>query len=124
MSEHAIPEIQRAQRCGGCAFRPRTEANQSPLTLMKAKLCAMTSDPFLCHEARADGIDALCAGWVAQMTVLLRSGYYESLTNEQRAFHRACLAAIVKLEDKMLAGEDINDVDVPAEVLTLLEAQP
>jgi site-specific DNA-methyltransferase (adenine-specific) len=50
MSE-PIVEIRMRDKCGTCAFRSGTYPNQDGITLIKAKLCADTATPFLCHEA-------------------------------------------------------------------------
>lgn len=46
-------------KCGDCAFIPGTEASNSPNTLVKAHLCALTGEPFDCHLVHGP-----CAGWV------------------------------------------------------------
>lgn len=45
-------------KCGDCAFIPGTEASNSPNTLVKAHLCALTGEPFDCHL-----VPGPCAGW-------------------------------------------------------------
>lgn len=37
-------------KCATCAFRPGTRANLSPITLLKARLCAQIKQPFHCHD--------------------------------------------------------------------------
>lgn len=46
-------------KCGDCAFIPGTDASNSPNTLVKAHLCALTGETFDCHL-----IGGPCAGWV------------------------------------------------------------
>lgn len=41
------------EKCATCAFRPGTEASKSANTLLKAQLCALTGELFLCHEHNA-----------------------------------------------------------------------
>lgn len=51
--------------CDGCAFKQRTQANQSPLTSMKALECVLKEEPFYCHNRfRPDGNERLCNGWI------------------------------------------------------------
>lgn len=55
-------------RCKGCAFTPGTEANRDTLTKIKADLCVMAYEPFLCHSNAIDdvipqGKERLCVGW-------------------------------------------------------------
>lgn len=56
-------------RCKGCAFTPGTEANRDRLTTLKAELCVMAYEPFLCHanainDVIPEGKEHLCVGWV------------------------------------------------------------
>ena len=46
-------------KCGDCAFIPGTDASNSPNTLVKAHLCALTGETFDCHLTPGP-----CAGWV------------------------------------------------------------
>jgi len=46
--------------CVTCAFRPQTEANNTPHTVALAKLCVEGLRPFHCHEK-----PQLCRGFVA-----------------------------------------------------------
>ena len=46
-------------KCGDCAFIPGTQASNSPNTLVKAHLCALTGEPFDCHLVMGP-----CVGWV------------------------------------------------------------
>lgn len=48
-----------AERCATCAFRPGTDAANSPLTQLKVKLCIMAGKYFICHESP---LEAWCAG--------------------------------------------------------------
>ena len=116
-------------RCEGCAFTPGTEANLSPLTLTKARLCAMTLDPFYCHANLVDGQlpegqERLCAGWADLMDGMHQRGEYAAMSEHKRAMLRAGLTALIKLEDRLLAGENADDFDMLAEVKALLEADP
>ncbi len=67
------------EKCETCAFRPGTQANNHPSTLLKARLCAMTGEYFLCHEHNPDiGVShlqpVLCRGWLDLFENNLHSG--------------------------------------------------
>lgn len=48
-----------ADKCATCAFRPGTAASKTDTTLMKARLCIESGEPFLCHKSP---LEAWCAG--------------------------------------------------------------
>lgn len=54
--------------CGGCAFRPGTEANDYSPTQLKTHLCLLLQEPFFCHE-RTDGTGnpLLCRGFLSAL---------------------------------------------------------
>lgn len=64
-----IPEMVRREMCEGCAFRPGSPANLNQITMLKARLCVMSGEPFLCHanldenQEPTDGVLALCRGF-------------------------------------------------------------
>lgn len=119
----------RRSMCDGCAFRPGTEANLSPLTLAKAQLCLMASEPFHCHAD--DGPDGeppergrdLCLGWADAMTAHYRRGFFGPGYEQRLPMYRAGLRAILAVEDRLLAGDSADDIDMPAEVLAALEIE-
>lgn len=68
--------VTRSGQCAGCAFAPGSPANES-LSMIKAKLCLYTGEPFWCHWNVIGGGDppqilpgtkrTLCRGWVDAM---------------------------------------------------------
>jgi len=56
---------QSPKRCGGCAYRLGTPANQSPCTTLDAEQCADERELFHCHEEFDDAGNPVrvCAGW-------------------------------------------------------------
>ena len=46
-------------KCGDCAFLPGSDASNSPNTLVKAHLSALTGEVFECHL-----VPGPCKGWV------------------------------------------------------------
>jgi hypothetical protein len=90
------------ERCLTCAYRPGTPASKSELTLLKAKLCAMTSEPFYCHEDPNER--ALCKGWVDTMEIRLDQIGKGTRTDEpewRRQVFLALTEVIVECEDLM-----------------------
>lgn len=71
-----IPETAMNERCAGCAFRPGTQASQSPFTAHLAKLCVYAGVPFECHD---EGAGHLCRGFVDAFTAKLANGDYNRL---------------------------------------------
>lgn len=68
-------EIRMRDKCSTCAFRSGTYPNQDGITLIKAKLCADTATPFLCHEAERD---AMCAGFADFLTRYIETSEYKN----------------------------------------------
>jgi hypothetical protein len=62
-------------RCATCAYRPGTEASKCERTLVKAKLCLISGELFLCHEDPAR--IAICRGWHDAFAARLRAGKLE-----------------------------------------------
>lgn len=48
-------------RCATCAFRPGTEASETPGTMLTAQLCVLSGERFECHET--DRAGEPCIGW-------------------------------------------------------------
>ena len=120
LSLPTVPD--RGKRCDGCAFTPGTEANEQPLTLVKAVLSAKLCEPFYCHANLVDGKipegqAILCAGWDDMMQSLWQRGWYDQMSDPQRLVLSAVLQTVLKLEDRLLAGDDIEGFSVLAEVL-------
>ena len=67
-------------KCGDCAFIPGTEASNSPNTLVKAHLCALTGEPFDCHLTGGP-----CAGWVEAVKARKRSPLKPTETQKEIA---------------------------------------
>jgi hypothetical protein len=112
-------------RCEGCAFTPGTRANLQEGTLLKARLSALIAEPFYCHAnliagKLPKGQEKLCIGWADMVSVLYRRGHYERLTDFQRAAMGAAIEVIQTIEDRLLAGEDVENLDVPSEFLKWL----
>lgn len=59
------PSPENGGPCATCAFRPNTEPNLSPHTMMLAALCVEGFREFHCHEDRSQ----LCRGFVAALNV-------------------------------------------------------
>lgn len=118
------------EKCAGCAFRPGTEAQQSDLTRLKARLCVLALDPFLCHENAVDGQlpageERLCVGYAEAMGVLHRRGYYDALPDWKQDVLNGLLAHVVSVEDRLLAGETVDDDTAVEELHALLgQVQP
>jgi hypothetical protein len=60
-----------AERCATCAFRAGTDASRSPITQLRAKLCIISGDYFLCHESP---LEAWCAGVAESLGARRASG--------------------------------------------------
>jgi hypothetical protein len=110
-----VPEIRMREKCATCAFRPGTEAANSPLTPVKARLCIKTCTPFLCHESP---IDAMCAGAADAMTVMHENGQWAQTPEWKRKVLLACLDAIQDVED----GKANAETAVPERVREALAA--
>jgi len=105
----AAPEefVVRRERCDTCAFTPGTPANRRGLTVLKAKLCVLTSDPFYCHDnlmatggselEPAPGTPyMLCRGFVDAMEARLARDIREP--DWKRRFYATLNDAIAEIE--------------------------
>ncbi len=59
-------------RCATCAYRSGTDASRTPTTVMLARLCVLSGEPFSCHE-RPD----VCAGHAAAVASRQKAGIVE-----------------------------------------------
>lgn len=71
-----------------------------------------------------EGEERLCIGWSDVITTMYRRGDFQRQTDAQREMFRAALAVVVKLEDKLLAGDAADDFDVLAEIKAMLDEVP
>lgn len=114
-------------RCDGCAFTAGTEANESQITRLKSTLCAQIAEPFYCHQNAVDdtlpeGEEMLCRGWAEAVQTLYRKGHYERMPEWRKEVLRAILGAVTAMEDRIEAGESLEDFNVAQEVAALLHA--
>ena len=94
--------LTRPDRCTTCAYRPGTEANKQESTLLKAQLCLISAELFLCHEDPAR--IAICRGWHDAFAVRLRAGKLEK-DPEKRALAAKLSDALCDSEDAVLASQ-------------------
>jgi hypothetical protein len=61
-------------RCGTCAFRPHTDANNSQMVLRLVERCLRRGGTFMCHAGLSEYRDPIrvCAGFVALRRAMQR----------------------------------------------------
>jgi|SRR5579864_210655 len=109
-------EIRMRDKCATCAFRPGTGPNRSKVTLIKAKLCADTAIPFLCHEADRE---AMCAGFADLIERQYAKGELANGPDWKKEISLGILDIIDKFEDADREGRPLPDFR--EEMMAMLE---
>lgn len=123
-----IPEYVCHDQCAGCAFAKGSPANQNWMTMMKAQLCLMAGEPFLCHsnlDAKGEpiyGPPLLCRGFADAIQARLDHGIEEPEWRRQLASRLS--DAIVEIESTpgLTLGQQMALVDRAA-LCPLLDSQ-
>jgi hypothetical protein len=108
----------RSKRCDDCGFTEGTVANRSGVTAIKAKLCAETPTPFLCHFNAddssgqlvvPDGKEVLCQGWVEECNRLEAEGFYQRTPEWKRRLNLAMTDIISEIENGEHGASDMTE---------------
>lgn len=97
-------------RCATCAFTTGTVANLQDSTRIKAELCVLSGESFLCHEpdrSDAEG-QVACVGWTQAVIKKAECGWYESQPAWRQELHLRMADLVTAHEDAILAGREYD----------------